>query len=187
MGDYSEITKQNYDWSLYNARFEYAWKYFDFHAAQRTTMFNFFIIFSGVFINACVKLLENKFYTFLGIASFIGIVITFMFICLERRNEELVHIAEDILRILEKEVLFKDFNRQVEWPKRRNLWGKMIKSEKYIPTGIFIRQDYDKKQKCGESKNCHGRWLPLVELMICIVYLFFVVWSLMQMSRVCIV
>jgi hypothetical protein len=41
---------------LQKMRFEFAWRYFDFHARQRTTMFNFFILllpflFGGIFLN----------------------------------------------------------------------------------------------------------------------------------------
>jgi hypothetical protein len=174
MDDTPLSSQQNDDlWNLHIARFEYAWKYFDFHATQRTTMFNFFIIFSGIFISVCAKLLETKHYIFLLIASVIGLGITVMFIFLERRNEELVHISEEILRTIEKEVLFQNVYREVKWPKRRKLWGGMFEKDTLVPLGIFIRQDYD-KENCGESKNLHGIWLPWIELLIGCMYLVFI-------------
>lgn len=173
-------------WKLYDARFEYAWKYFDFHATQRTTMFNFFIIFSGIIISACLRLWIKEKYMLLALASFFGILITWMFIFLERRNEELVHIAEDELYVLEKELLFKNgIEIPVEWPKRRTwFWGimKITCKEKMVPRGIFTRQKYDRDAKeCRESKYLHGTWLPRIEAAICFLYLFFLLFSLWYM------
>ena len=34
---------------LKQVKLDYAWKYFEYHAKQRTAVFNFFIVFSGVF------------------------------------------------------------------------------------------------------------------------------------------
>ncbi len=73
----------DHEWKLHNARFEYAWKYFDFHATQRTTMFNFFLIFSGFFIGACATLLKEEQYVLTGILSSFGAVISLRFIFLE--------------------------------------------------------------------------------------------------------
>ena len=175
MNDFQSVFK---DSEIFNTRFEYAWKYFNFHATQRTTMFSFFLVFSGISINACVLLLNSEKYILLGLSSLMGIVMSIMFIFLERRNEELVHISEDILRTIEKEVLFKNSKHQIEWPKRRSLWGRMIEfKEKEVPIGIFIRQDYD-KENCGESRNLHGTWLPWIEIMMGFMYLTFFVYAI---------
>ena len=91
-----------HQWRLYGARFEYAWRYFNFHATQRTTMFNFFVVFSGFLVNACILLLQRENYVLLLIASTFGTAITLFFVFLERRNEELVHVAEDYTDPLEE-------------------------------------------------------------------------------------
>ena len=164
-----------HQWKLYNARFEYAWRYFDFHAKQRTTMFNFFIIFSGFFIGACATLFKDEQYALTGILSFFGVVISLMFIFLERRNEELVHIAEDILHELEKELTFKEFTRNVVCPNRRNFWGIILKDKRIVPLGIFMRQDHeDNDPKIKKSENSHGKWLPWIELLIALIYVVFI-------------
>lgn len=165
-------------WDLYNARFNYAWKYFDFHATQRTTMFNFFIIFSGFFIGACAQLFREGHYHFVGILSLFGFIISFFFIFLERRNEELVHIAGDILHELEKEVTFTKFARNVVCPNRRKWWGGRLKDRRDVPLGIFMRQDHeDNDPKIKKSENSHGRWLPWIELLIAFIYgVFILIW-----------
>jgi hypothetical protein len=171
-----------YQWRLYSARFEYAWRYFNFHAAQRTTMFNYFVVFSGFLINACIALFQKDDYLPLLLASGLGTVITLFFIFLERRNEELVHVAEDILRALERDVLFKDLQRVIRWPKQRAWCGKMIEDDQRVPLGIFIRQDYDESQN-RKSKYAHGKWLPLIELIIACAYLSLVLWSFYHVVR----
>ncbi len=154
-------------WKLINARFEYAWRYFDFHAKQRTTMFNFFVIFSGFLINAIALLLQKNEHWALFFVSLFGAVITVFFIFLERRNEELVHIAEDTLCKLEQENLFKDYSGKVEWPHQRTWLGKMVESPRdNVPLGIFLRQKYDKDER-KESKYSHGIWMPRVQLAVC--------------------
>ena len=45
--------------TLVQTKFEYAWRYFALHARQRVTMFNFFLLGSGVIANAYGLLLRN--------------------------------------------------------------------------------------------------------------------------------
>jgi len=150
-------------WKLYGPRFEYAWRYFDFHAKQRTTMFNFFILFSGLLINACFLLIQQGHYFLLLSSSILGIVVTLIFVFLERRNEELVHLAEDILRAVETDLLFISFTRTIKWPKQRTWCGTMVENDPEKPLGILIRQDDDDKHNT-RSKYQHGMWLPRVQL-----------------------
>jgi hypothetical protein len=166
--DISEFEKQ---WKLYGPRFEYAWRYFDFHAKQRTTMFNFFVLFSGLFLNACFLLLQQRHYLLLLISSLLGASVTILFIFLERRNEELVHVAEDVLRWVEKDILFKDFNRLIEWPHQRTWLGIMKGTPTTKALGIFIRQDDDAHEN-RKSKYPHGIWLPFIHVAIALAYVF---------------
>ncbi len=178
----TEKTESEHQWKLYNARFEYAWKYFDFHATQRTTMFNFFIIFSGILIKACSDLIAKGHDVELLIISMFGILVTIMFIFLERRNEELVYVAEDILHALEEDVLFKDFKRKVKWPKQRTFWGKMIETDNVIPLGIFIREAYS-TEKGKTSKYLHGQWLPIIQFTVVFLYVIFIIASLIPLNK----
>ena len=164
---------------LYNARFEYAWKYFEFHAKQRTVMFNFFLVFTGFFISGCIQLWGQEFFGMLLGALVFGILLTFMFIFLERRNEELVHVAEDILFELEKSVLFKDFKADVSWPNQRNWYQKLLKDEKKnVLLGIFIRE---RGEDFPESKNQHGIWVFGIQFMIISMYFLALIFVLFKL------
>lgn len=103
-------------------------------------------------------------------------MVTVFFIFLERRNEELVHLAEDVLRWVEKDVLFKHFAREITWPHQRTWLGVMKGESITKPLGIFIRQDDDENKKCT-SKYLHGKWLPLIQLAIACTYIFLLLYS----------
>lgn len=177
----TQFTEQ---WKLYSPRFEYAWRYFDFHAKQRTTMFNFFLIFSGLLLNGCFVLLKENHFLLLLSASLLGVAISLMFLFLERRNEELVHRAEDILRNIETDVLFLNFSRTIKWPKQRTLFGTMIQADTPKALGIFIREDDDEAHG-KRSRYRHGFWLPLVQVTIAVVYLPFALYSAYRLVAHC--
>ena len=45
---------------LQKLRFDYAWKWFNFHAEQRTKMFNFMLVGLGILATALVGAIEKK-------------------------------------------------------------------------------------------------------------------------------
>lgn len=154
-------------------RFEYAWKYFEFHAKQRTTMFNFFIALSGVILGACAKLYIDNNYDILFLISLVGAGVTYCFMRIDWRNEELIHIAEDELETLEDKWIFKEehFVHKVRWPRRRNMLGLMKEQRQVVNRGILRRQEYDRSH-AGKSKNCHGRWMLILHWGFFVLYIF---------------
>jgi hypothetical protein len=89
-------------------------------------------------------------------------IIAYLFNLLDRRNEELIHIAEDNLRELERDIIFAGFKRTVDTSRRRKgFWGSVIKNEEERQLGIFLRDDSDPK-----SKWEHGRWIPTIQYVI---------------------
>ena len=155
---------------LFEQRLTYAWNFFDFHAKQRMSMFNFFLIFVGFVISAYATLLKDGYCTVSSILAFTATVLTCFFIRLERRNEELVFIAEDVLTSLECDVLFEGYNREVVWPHRRSWWlGQMNKKQELKPSGIFRRQKEEDKE-FKPSKNEHGKWLPRFQIAIVVIF-----------------
>lgn len=158
--------KIEHKWRLFDARHTYAWNYFDFHAKQRTTMFNFFLLFTGLFVNAYVTVFKENLYLLSTILALFGAVLTVIFVFLERRNEELVHIAENVLESLESDVLFSEYNRKIPWPRRRNWLGRMERKDhrELKAVGILLQQ--------VESQYSHGKWLPWFQYLIVLAFLF---------------
>jgi hypothetical protein len=92
---------------LQKLQFDYAWKWFSFHADQRIKMFNYMFVVFGIFavaiVNAVINHLPNIVtVTLCFIASFVALT----FARLDRRNRDLVWFGEDVLMHLERERIF---------------------------------------------------------------------------------
>lgn len=60
---------------LQKLRFDYAWKWFNFHAEQRTKMFNFMLIGLGIFASAIVAAIDKKLPLVAMVLSIAGVVV----------------------------------------------------------------------------------------------------------------
>ena len=92
---------------LHKLQFDYAWKWFSFHADQRTKVFKFMLVVFGIFaagiVNALDKHLPKIFVAGLAI---LAALLAVMFSRLDRRNRDLVWLGEDVLKKLEREAIF---------------------------------------------------------------------------------
>jgi len=172
-----EKQKPEYAWKLISIQFDYGWKYFDFHAKQRTTMFNFFILFAGMLANAYVLLLNKDFFLLSLLTAIFGMFISFTFIFIDRRNEELVHIAEDVLLYIEKNFLFNEIKCDIKWPRQRDWFGKMKFELKRRQIGIFMREEADEESNF-KSKYSHGKWLTKIQEVIAVLFFLFSLYSI---------
>ncbi len=158
-------------WRLFEKRLTYAWNFFDFHAKQRMTMFNFFLILVGFVVSAYATLLKDGYCLASTVLAVAGAIFACIFLLLDRRNEELVHIAEAVLVSLESDVLFAGYKRRISWPKRRRWYGKMDEKPRVRLLGILLRQAADESErKLGKSCYEHGTWLPVFQF--CIILTF---------------
>ena len=92
-------------------RFELSWRYFDFHARQRTQLFHFFIILAPFMFGGCFYLFRER--EMVGympgqIASCAGAILAIIFFGLDRRNRQLIHFSERVMRLIEEQFLFTD-------------------------------------------------------------------------------
>ena len=104
--------KRNYQ--LLQMQFDYAWKWFAYHAEQRIRMFDYFLIIIGILANAYIQAYiyfyaKNHFSIVNYLIGSIGVVVSIAFILLDVRNRQLVEIGEKYLKILEKEDIFSNF------------------------------------------------------------------------------
>jgi hypothetical protein len=98
-------------------RFELSWRYFDFHARQRTQLFHFFIILAPFMFGGCFYLFKGR--ELVGympgqIASTAGALLAIIFFGLDRRNRHLIHFSERVIRLIEEQFLFTDFRPIME-------------------------------------------------------------------------
>lgn len=84
----------------------YAWNYFQLHAAQRLTTFNFYIALSTLITTGLFASFHKDFQVpSLGIAlGFLLMVFSFVFWKLEQRNRNLIWHGEEALKLLEKNI-----------------------------------------------------------------------------------
>ncbi len=84
---------------------EYAWSYFQLHANQRMSSFNFFVVIAALLTTAFVGTLEKDFeYHCLSIILATSLVfISFIFWKLDQRVRYLVKHAEEALKVIEEQ------------------------------------------------------------------------------------
>lgn len=92
--------------ALTNLRFDYAWKWFSYHAAQRITMFNYFLLVTGILANAYVVLIKEGLFVIATVLAGVGTLTSVGFLCLDCRNKQLVELGEDVLEKLERDTIF---------------------------------------------------------------------------------
>lgn len=101
-------------WTLREQR-EYAWNYFELHAKQRMSLFNYFVLIAalltaglaGSFSKNGSSLLISIISLLLAISL---VVISFVFWKLEQRVRQLIKHAEEALKTLEKHSINCDTN-----------------------------------------------------------------------------
>ena len=82
---------------------DYAWSYFQLHANQRMTSFNFFVVIAALLTTGLARTFAKGFeYHFVGVCLGIGLMaIAFLFWKLDQRVRHLIKHAESILKQLE--------------------------------------------------------------------------------------
>jgi hypothetical protein len=164
-GKLSEVEKQ---------RFDYAWKWFDYHAGQRMQLFNFFLIITGILANAYVGAHEKGTPLMRFAVSLIGTLQAFGFFVFDVRNRELTRYAEDILEKIERDTLFSD---DFKSPDINN--GQ--------PLGL-LRQESVSKMREGFTRERRWKnfrkmkvWIRSIELIVGLVFLTGLIVAISQM------
>jgi hypothetical protein len=93
-------------------RFELAWRHFDLHARQRTTMFHFFILLTPFLFGGCFILFKER--EAVGslpaiVAASAGALLASIFFLLDQRNKQLYRVSKAALGLLETQFLFDSY------------------------------------------------------------------------------
>ena len=125
----------------------YAWNLFDFHAKQRVSMFNYFLIIAGIFASGIIASWKTDIHWMPIALGLLGAFTAFGFILLDCRNKQLVELAEDVLLKIETDWLYTiDFKvSRKEKPKDQNP----------IQGGFMLREylEEQKRKKTEFIKN----------------------------------
>jgi len=153
--------------NLSHERLDYAWKWFDYHAKQRVSMFNFFLIASGLLATAYANALSRDEEVLGAVLSFLGALIALAFVVLDCRNATLVYLGEDVLRRLERDSFFVGFK------------GLTERLEETDTEGILYR-DTIKTQKRWQGRTKHKYWLKVVEMLVAISFVVGGIYALLR-------
>ena len=115
-------------------KLDYAWNWFEYHAAQRLTTFRYFLILFGILLLGYFKGMEGGYYLFMSTIGYVGAFISLAFLSLEVRNEKLVNVGRDALIEVENTAGLDDESkiRLLTLDRKRNpslshkLWLRMI-------------------------------------------------------------
>jgi hypothetical protein len=126
---------------------KYAWNWFAYHASQRLQAFNFFLLILAALATGYLTALDKD-YGLLQIAIGVaGILISFAFLALDFRNEQLVTDGRHALRQLERalgtEIHRSDYDRLiarslsellfgVDWPISIARWPVSIRHSDWL-------------------------------------------------------
>lgn len=102
MGDQSQMAAPNYDAKVV---LEYALKYFEIHAGQRMSVFNFFIVLSGIILTGLATcVVGDRAFTPIGVVlGFALTALAWTFWKLDQRTSFLIKRAEHALVEVERE------------------------------------------------------------------------------------
>ena len=96
--------RENLDIDTKTLALYYAWDHFAYHAGQRQTVFNFFLLVIGGCIAAWSATIGEDGSEYSYFRSFLGVVLalaSLVFWRLDQRNARLVKVSEDALKELE--------------------------------------------------------------------------------------
>jgi hypothetical protein len=83
---------------------QYSWDWFSYHAGQRLTAFNFFLVLMGAVVVGYTQAVDNELPA-LGIAlGGLGALVAFAFLAMDVRNEELVRCGRAALDQVEAQM-----------------------------------------------------------------------------------
>jgi hypothetical protein len=166
-------------------QFDYAWKWFSFHADQRVKMFNFMLIVFGIFAAGVVNALDKDLPP-VAIAGlcFFAAFLAWAFMRLDRRNRDLVWLGEDVLMDLERKAIFG------EGQKIEGRYDRKEGRNRKIDFGILWRQALEERRSpnWGPIGNYwrdgwlgkHRVWLPAIGGWIGVLFFAAGLWSLLR-------
>lgn len=154
---------------LAQLQMDYAWKWFCFHAEQRTKMFNFMLVALGILATAVVSMLDKGRPVLAAALSLFASALTVAFFALDRRNKRLYDVALNVLIHLEQNVVFG--GRSIaSYSNPTNQVSTQI-------SGRIQLEDQGDGTWQHVTKGKHRFWMPTVMLMFGLLFLAIAVYS----------
>jgi hypothetical protein len=142
---------------------EHAWRWFAYHAAQRTSMFNYFLAAAALLVAGFAAMAGDRNWTLAGVISVLGFVMSLCFAQLDHRNKTLVSLGEKVIDAFEQAVFRNGAGT-----------GLTLKGVQF-PAGIHT---CDTRTHTGRvAGTCEGFWrgehgilLPVIEYIVALAF-----------------
>jgi hypothetical protein len=133
-------------------RLDYAWKWFNFHAEQRTKMFNYMLVGLGILATAIATMVQKGLALEASCLSAAGVLLCIAFWFMDYRNRYLYSLAQGVLLQIETTQLFPG------------------ESETGIVKELSQREGGPKPWRTGIAGGQHRFWMPLVIIVFAILF-----------------
>lgn len=116
---------------------DYAWKWFEYHAGQRLVAFRFVLVILGALLVGLTSSLKDRNVPLASLISGIGLFISFAFLTLEIRNEQLVNLGRAALRAVEGSEDFQNLPLELRLL-QRDQTRRLLLSHKFWFIFIYV-------------------------------------------------
>jgi hypothetical protein len=100
-------------------RTNYAWNVWEFAGRQRVSMFNYFLLITGILVNGCLLALKENIRGALPAICLLEVFQCVAFFMIDVRNRKLLYRADDLLGQLERDYLFEALSYKDSGPLTR--------------------------------------------------------------------
>jgi hypothetical protein len=172
MGESSATPQTATSKDLREVQLDYAWKWFSYHAAQRISMFNFFLAGVALLAGALATLFAASLYTEALAVSILGCVVCIIFRGLDSRNRDLISLGERLLLALEKTWIFHQ-----PVPETSN-------SQDFGILAVDVKLNGEPAQPRKRRLVTHSKLIPFLQWIVVLAFLLALAYALT--GRVCV-
>jgi hypothetical protein len=140
-------------------QFEYAWKWFKYHADQRVKMFNFMLLAFGVLATALFTALHVSRAGAVALCI-VAALLAIIFALLDGRNRNLTWLGEDVLASLEPRIFGEE----------RSI-ACMHAQKGEVRLGLLTRPEWEKSRLGFGDLTKHRFLLPATAWLICLLFI----------------
>ncbi|MFK0087401.1 hypothetical protein ACIQUS_08900 [Pseudomonas sp. NPDC090755] len=166
-------------------RFDYAWKWFSFHAEQRTKMFNYMLVGLSILASGVVSTFNVGNYVLAGIICLVAVMLAAAFLILDCRNRLLYEVAQDVMIDAEGEYLFGENVSYRTKGGKSVFFGIAQRLHSRAPNkydSISVNEEHGWPGVWGDiKKGRHKWWLPFIIVIFIFLFLAAGLFSVVQL------
>ncbi len=98
----------DFDIELLKVRLDLAWNWFEMHGKQRMTLFNFFLLITGILANAYAVAVTGSMDMLAISVCVVGTAQAIGFMLFDMRSRQLTRYSEAVIEKIERDILFPD-------------------------------------------------------------------------------